>query len=160
MLTGQRAFRGASSIDVMRAVLREEPDAVRVGCRGPGETVRRLTLRCLEKRPDDRFGSARDVGFALEAATDAESATAVTLAPAHQVRRRAAVWTAAIGVLSLIAILAWMTRPPGPSNQSGRNVGSSWRYSIECLGLTNIWSFSPDGRRLAALMEGDATVRC
>src|SRR5262245_17957054 len=66
MLSGQRAFRGASAIEVMNAILKEEPAEL-------GETnpkirpqIEKLVRRCLEKKPERRFQTASDLGFALE----------------------------------------------------------------------------------------------
>jgi eukaryotic-like serine/threonine-protein kinase len=152
LLTGRRAFRGESSVDVMHAVLREEPDASMLAA-VPG-TLRRLTLRCLEKRPEDRFGSARDVSFALEAAADSESGSAVVLAPARHAGSRTAVVMSAFAALSVVAALVWMPWRADRSSQ-GHRVASSWRYAMSVPGMPAIWAFSPDGRRLAALMEGE-----
>jgi eukaryotic-like serine/threonine-protein kinase len=76
MLSGQRAFRGASAIEVMNAILKEEPA-------GLGETnakispqIEKLVRRCLEKKPEHRFHSAHDLGFALEAVSLSSSSGA------------------------------------------------------------------------------------
>jgi len=65
MMTGQRAFRGESPADTMSAVLREQPpDPVLTAPVPPA--LLRLVRRCLEKDPDRRFQSVRDVRFAIE----------------------------------------------------------------------------------------------
>jgi TolB-like protein/Tfp pilus assembly protein PilF/predicted Ser/Thr protein kinase len=60
LLSGQRAFRGDSSIAVMAAVLREEPAPV-----SAPDAVRRVIARCLRKSPDDRFQSVAELRDAL-----------------------------------------------------------------------------------------------
>jgi serine/threonine protein kinase len=71
MLAGQRAFRGASRADTLSAILDRDPPPME----RPGEPVppslERVVRRCLEKDPEDRFQSARDVAFALEALSSA-----------------------------------------------------------------------------------------
>ena len=64
MATGRRAFRAASSIETLVAILREEPDFP--PAKGPSATVLRIVRRCLEKNPQERFQSARDLAYALE----------------------------------------------------------------------------------------------
>ena len=66
-LSGQHPFRGVSPPATMHKILSEDPPplAVRVG---PG--LERVVRRCLEKRPAERFQSARDLAFALEAVSD------------------------------------------------------------------------------------------
>src|SRR5207249_4854451 len=60
MLTGERAFHGASSVDTLSAILHHEPvELTRVPGLPPG--VERIVRRCLEKNPDERFQSASDL---------------------------------------------------------------------------------------------------
>jgi hypothetical protein len=66
MLWGRRAFAGGSRVETMSAILREDPLASGAPEGLPPALVR-VVGRCLEKVPDDRFQSARDLGFALEA---------------------------------------------------------------------------------------------
>ncbi|MRR11933.1 hypothetical protein EG835_05570, partial [bacterium] len=67
MLTGQRAFDGASQVERAHAILTLElPDLAARGIRVPS-AVERAMRRCLEKVPDERFQSTRDLVFALEA---------------------------------------------------------------------------------------------
>jgi len=66
MLAGHRAFRGGSSVDVVAAIL--TADAPPLAVSGPNTVgIENIVTRCLDKRPDHRFQSARDLGFALDA---------------------------------------------------------------------------------------------
>jgi len=65
MLTGERAFDAESPIETMSAVLKADPleqPAATVAIGGPLEPLLR---HCLEKQPDERFQSARDLAFQL-----------------------------------------------------------------------------------------------
>ncbi|HYT33240.1 MAG TPA: FHA domain-containing serine/threonine-protein kinase [Thermoanaerobaculia bacterium] len=65
MLAGARAFRANSGVETMIAILREEPPEFPPdGATGPG--LQRILRRCLEKNPQERFQSARDLTYALE----------------------------------------------------------------------------------------------
>jgi non-specific serine/threonine protein kinase len=66
MLTGQRAFQRLSTADTQAAVLRDDPPPAPPS-RPLAPALDRLVRRCLAKRPEDRFQSARDLLFALEA---------------------------------------------------------------------------------------------
>jgi eukaryotic-like serine/threonine-protein kinase len=66
MLTGRRAFRGETEVDTMTAVLREEPPEIDLEQMGIPPTSREIIRHCLEKEPENRFQSARDLAFALE----------------------------------------------------------------------------------------------
>ncbi len=64
MLTGRRAFQGASAADTLSAILRDEPEiGATQGAASPA--LEHIVRRCLEKSPQERFQSARDLAFAL-----------------------------------------------------------------------------------------------
>lgn len=67
MLAGRPAFRGDSPIETLNAILKEEPpDLGELQVRVPGALERNIR-HCLEKNPEERFQSARDVAFDLGA---------------------------------------------------------------------------------------------
>jgi len=67
MLSGRPAFQRESTAEAMAAILKEEPPAIASLNPSVPAPVVRIAELCLEKEPDDRFHSARDVAFALEA---------------------------------------------------------------------------------------------
>jgi len=67
MIAGRQAFRGPSSAETLSAILRDTPvDFGTIGVQAPPE-LERLILHCLEKSPEERFQSARDLAFDLKA---------------------------------------------------------------------------------------------
>jgi len=77
MLTGQPAFRGDSAIEVMNAILKEEPRELTETKEKIPPQLEKIVRRCLEKTPERRFQSTSDLGFALEAlSTPSEPALA------------------------------------------------------------------------------------
>ena len=81
MLTGRRPFQRDTGAETMTAILKEDPpdpDKADVVV-APG--VLRTLRRCLEKRPEERFQSARDLAFALESAMETSSASGGAAAP-------------------------------------------------------------------------------
>ena len=70
MLTGQHPFRGASVFETLHAILtRDPPDLMAVNERVPPRSAR-IVMRLLEKSPEARFQSARDLAWSLAQATD------------------------------------------------------------------------------------------
>jgi Tol biopolymer transport system component len=65
-LTGVRAFQAGSRIETMTAILREEPPEIDPSRHALPAGLQRILYRCLEKGPEERFQSARDLAFALE----------------------------------------------------------------------------------------------
>ena len=74
MLAGKRAFTGASKIETLSAILRDDPGAISGTDNPVPAALEALTRRCLEKSPSDRFGSARDLSFALRSVVEAPAA--------------------------------------------------------------------------------------
>src|SRR5512142_1157085 len=73
MLSGKRAFDGDSHVERGHAILTQEPPDLAASGIAVAPAVERVVRRCLEKVPDERFQSARDLGFALEAVSDASA---------------------------------------------------------------------------------------
>jgi eukaryotic-like serine/threonine-protein kinase len=74
MLSGKRAFQGQTSVETMSAVLKEDPPQFAETNRSVPPAIERIVRHCLEKNPEERFQSARDVAFALGALSDSGSA--------------------------------------------------------------------------------------
>jgi serine/threonine protein kinase len=70
MISGKRAFHGDSPADTMSAILKEEPPELSEVARNVPPALERIVRHCLEKNPAQRFRSAGDVAFSLEALTE------------------------------------------------------------------------------------------
>src|SRR6266536_2271820 len=66
MLSGKRAFRGDSMAETMSAILREDPPDLSESNKTVSPALERVVRHCLEKNPEERFHSARDLAFAIE----------------------------------------------------------------------------------------------
>jgi len=108
MLTGVRAFTGASAVETMNAILKEDPpELTRTNAALP-PALDRIVRRCLEKEREQRFESARDLGFALDAisTSSAQLPVAVAAPPATRTRSRwllTAVLVVAAAVIGVVA---------------------------------------------------------
>jgi eukaryotic-like serine/threonine-protein kinase len=74
MLAGHAAFSGGSAVERMHAVLHHEPAAIMPGV--IPDPFERIARRCLEKDPAQRFQSADDVAFAIEAVSSGHESLA------------------------------------------------------------------------------------
>ena len=78
-------FPGDSAADTMSAILTKDPPELSRTNREIAPGLDRLVRHCLEKDPEQRFQSAHDLAFDLEALSDASAAAAGT--PAERVAR-------------------------------------------------------------------------
>jgi TolB-like protein/Tfp pilus assembly protein PilF len=67
MLTGRPAFSRSTSADTIAAILHEEAPRLASSTRHIPPALERVVAHCLEKKPQDRFQSARDLTFSLRA---------------------------------------------------------------------------------------------
>jgi len=100
MVSGKRAFPGDSSVEVMNAILKDDPPEISSGKQNVPLPLDRLIRRCLEKSPGERFQSARDLAFALEALS------APTSSSGTMERRRPLRWMPALVAVALLALVA------------------------------------------------------
>ena len=66
MLAGERVFRGESAVDTISAMLTQEPAELARADRPVPPALERIVRHCLEKRPEQRWQTTRDLLFALE----------------------------------------------------------------------------------------------
>jgi eukaryotic-like serine/threonine-protein kinase len=150
MASGKRPFHGATSADVMTAILKEEPDELA----GASVALQRIVRRCLEKSPEARFQSARDLAFALETSSASASSPAVAAAPeAH--RRGRGMWVTAVALAVIIGsvfVLRPFTsrgRPPFFSRVVRLTSGPQQEFGA---------AISPDGKWVAYLSNARGPV--
>jgi eukaryotic-like serine/threonine-protein kinase len=112
MLSGRRAFHGESAAETMSAVLREDPIELSDSNKSISPALERLVNHCLEKNPEGRFHSARDLAFALEgisgSAVVSGQMLTMTLPPApakDRIRTQLPWILTALSLLALIAAL-------------------------------------------------------
>src|SRR5437016_12351570 len=80
MLSGKRAFRRDTPAETMTAVLKEDPPELSDPGRPISPALDRIVRRCLEKNPEQRFQSAKDLSFALGALSGTDSSARLQIA--------------------------------------------------------------------------------
>lgn len=120
MISGKRAFHGETSADTMSAILKEETPDLSETARNVPPGLERIVRHCLEKNPSQRFHSAGDLAFDLEALTEiSASSKSGAQAAVQQARgadsRRKLAWVAGVIALSaaMIAVGWWLGRGGG-----------------------------------------------
>ncbi len=81
MVAGEHPFRSDSPADTMSAILREDPPELSLANPNVTPGLERVIRHCLEKSPEQRFQSARDLAFHLDMLTNTSGTTPVAVAP-------------------------------------------------------------------------------
>ena len=146
MLSGRRAFDGDTTVDVLANVLHGEPRDLNPQLRVPS-ALDRIVRRCLEKRPEERFQSARDLAFALEGvASGSGTSGAVVDAP----QRRVAWWAPAAAALLALAIGVGVGRLWRSADTAAAPSPGAARFVFDAMrGPVPEVTISPNGRYLA-----------
>ncbi len=125
MLSGKRPFHRSTAPETLTAILREEPPDLSETNRNIPPELERIVRRCLEKQPDQRFQSASDVVFDLEALREISAEKPVAPMSAAGVflhRHRVAV---AVAVTLLIALAlggGWWWKTKGEPGAVGKRL--------------------------------------
>jgi eukaryotic-like serine/threonine-protein kinase len=117
MLTGNQTFRKPTSAETMAAILNEEPPSISQIAPTLPQGLQRVVHRCLEKSPEQRFQSASDMAFALEALSDsgiARSTGSHSRLGERPSRRGIALGSTLLGLLG-VAVLAYFWMRPAPT---------------------------------------------
>jgi Tol biopolymer transport system component len=153
MLTGKRSFQKPTSAETMTAILNEEPPGVSQLAPLAPPAMQRVVHRCLEKSPEQRFQSASDLAFALEALSDSSSVTAAVASPDRERRSRLVATVVGITVVALLAAAALMLYR---ARKSGGPAASEYLQLTNFADSAVAPALSPDGRMLA-FIRGDST---
>ncbi len=156
MLSGRRAFRRGTPADTAAAILSQEPPEMSGAGRAVAPALERLTRRCLEKRPEDRFQSARDVAFGLEVLSPSADpgggppVEADAREAASPRRRERLAWS--FCAILFAGLLAALLAPSLRRRPAAAPAAARLRFAIPPPAgafLTGMLALSPDGRRLA-----------
>ena len=154
LLSGRRPFSGDTTADTLSAILREDPPdlppSVPTG-------LDRIVRRCLEKSPAERFQSARDLAFALEALsglTSSFSQGGTAFAARERRSLRWPVWIAAATAVAFAAgflLRAALPRRGAPAFErvSRLTAGPAREFGA---------ALSPDGKWIAYLSDARGPV--
>jgi Tol biopolymer transport system component len=153
MLAGRRAFQGDSTVEVLNAILKEEPPEISEPKRPVPFELTRVVQHCLEKNPADRFQSMTDVAFyldALPAAADRETSAAERAQPRSLARRWMPV--AAVGIALATVIAIWQVRR---SDEAWENplANAHIERVTDFQGTETDAAISPDGKFIVFLSD-------
>jgi len=153
MLSGRQAFKGETAADTMSAILREEPQQLTQTNRSISPGLERIVQHCLEKNPEERFQSARDIAFDLQLLSG-QTPSGIQAAAVPQ--RQLAKWWKPAAVATVIVAAAVAGYLLG-----GRSASSRLKFMQLTFQRGSIRSaaFAPDGQTViySAMWNGKPT---
>ena len=160
MLSRKRAFQKPTSVETLTAVLNEDPAAISLLVPAIAPALQRIVHRCLEKNPQQRFQSASDLAFALEALSDSGSPSAKGQVRSRRISRwaslvlarRSLFWGSALLVLLMFAgFAAWFLGLRTKTDEASPITLPLTTYP----GTESYPSLSPDGNQVAFSWNGE-----
>src|SRR5579872_1309938 len=152
MMAGCRAFRGETEVDTMTAVLREEPANANLEQADIPAAYQEIVRHCLEKEPENRFQSAKDLAFALQTVSGS-SPVRVARGDPKRLRNPRLAW-AVVAVLAVatavLAIGQFIHAPVAPPSYRRLSFEAGTVYSAR---------FSPDGNVVYAAAWNNKPVQ-
>jgi eukaryotic-like serine/threonine-protein kinase len=149
MLSGKRAFRRDTPAETMTAVLKEDPPELSDPGHQVSPALDRIVRRCLEKNPEQRFQSARDLSFALSALSGTDASGALRAAAARR-RIPLLIWLSIALAAAIAAGATWLlaSRPAAATRQ---------QFAIPVPGEVRHMALSRDGSMLAFISPDEKT---
>src|SRR2546423_261970 len=165
MLSGERAFRRESKADTMSAILKEDPPELSANI---APSLERIVHHCLEKNPEERFHSARDLAFALESfsgstAVPTRKTAIFGLALRSMKTREQLAWIAAsVLFLGLLAVLLlatpYFSRKPAETSATYLSLLPQEKTDLPTATNPGL-AIAPDGRRLVTVAVSEGNPR-
>jgi serine/threonine protein kinase len=157
MATGKKAFDGRSQASLMAKILETDPPPIATLAPMTPPALDHVVKRCLEKDPDERWQSAKDICEQLRWISDSgpQSGVPVSALPGQKSKKHL-VWAAApiavaIAVIAMAALYLRRTPPPAEKQAVRFTVGppekGSFSESVVSGNLSSL-SVSPDGTKL------------
>jgi eukaryotic-like serine/threonine-protein kinase len=140
MMSGKRAFRGETEVDTMTAVLREEPADANLEQASIPALYQDIVHHCVEKEPENRFQSAKDLVFALQTVSGSTPVRIASSSAHKKLKTKALSWVVT-GLLAmatvLLALALWLRTPAAPPSYRSLTSEAGTIYSAR---------FAPDGQ--------------
>ena len=147
MLTGRRAFERATAAETMTAILREDPASLAETGRALAPALERIVSHCLEKKPEQRFQSARDLAFDLASVSGTSATASPSAAP--PTLGRAGSWIAAALAAVLLSGLGYRAGRATAGREAGVQPSLHFTQITDLPGAESSPSLSRDGKTLA-----------
>ena len=151
MLTGVRAFKRDTTAETMTAILHDDPPENPPDGRPLPPAFDRIVHHCLEKSPEQRFQSARDLAFDLESITSMTSSGGLVAVKEKASKTRTYMFGAAAALVVLAGLAGWLL-----ASALRLSTGAHFHQLTYRRGAPGTARFTPDGKNViySATWEG------
>ena len=149
MVAGEHPFRGDSPADTMSAILREDPPEVTNINPNVTPGLCRVIRHCMEKSPEQRFQSARDLAFQLDVLSSGSGTLPTVETVTPFATRRSLALGGAILLLLLGALAGWLLRARMMRSHASAAENVRYRQVTHEDGVEMSPAISPDGTTFA-----------
>jgi Tol biopolymer transport system component len=162
MATGERPFKGESTLSVLSSILRDTPPSATEKNPALPRELEKILRRCLNKNPEYRYQTAKDIRNELvELKRDLDSGEVVAVVPQAAPRKKA--WGAAVVIAAAVvagALGYLLSRVDTSDRASGPMTGGTLTQLTSLPGREGFPSLSPDGKFVAytGFMKGSADI--
>ena len=143
MLSGVRAFKRDTTAETMTAILHDDPPESPSGGRPIPPALDRIVRHCLEKAPEQRFQSARDLAFDLESVTSLTASGGLSAAKVKERKTRTSLIAAAAALVLLAGFGGWLL-----SSARHPATGAQFHQVTYRRGTPGTARFTPDGQNV------------
>jgi serine/threonine protein kinase/Tol biopolymer transport system component len=157
MLTGKAAFQGRSQLSVASAILEKDPEPINTLQPMTPPALDRTVRKCLEKDPDNRWQTARDLLLELKWIASAGSQARVP-APvvSHRKNRERIAWivAAVLALATIAATIGYIQRASKPTQPIHVIADLGTDAFIPAMNYGTNAILSPDGTHMALVAVG------
>src|SRR5688572_8286399 len=148
MLAGKHPFRGASAFETLHAILTKDPEDLAIVNDKLPPALTRIAMRLLEKSPDARFQSARDLAWSLAQATGAAAVPATRNQQKTSWRFGWSWISVPVALAVMLAVGWWLATQRTPAPVQPQLTRFTWTLPAG-TGLDSAPIVAPNGRHIA-----------
>jgi Tol biopolymer transport system component len=162
MLAGKHPFRGTSDLETLKAILSREPEDLATAKPNVPPALALIVMRLLEKKPEARFQSARDLAWSVSQDAGAVATRRKTAAASPD---RFGWRPFRVGLIAVVAIVAGILigkRWPGGADPNGILAAPMMRFTWSLLpgqSFVSAPAVAPGGRHIAYVATGSKGAR-
>jgi Tol biopolymer transport system component len=144
LLGGKKAFGGDSAIAVLHGIVNQDPPDLPDSIPMP---VKQVVAHCIEKAPEQRFQSARDLCFALRAMSGTNTRTGIQTSVFEKPKSGSKATLIVATVLGLAAVGAFFAGRMMPGGKGSQDF--NFQQLTFRRGFVSGARFAPDGKAIA-----------